>query len=170
MEQKEPLRVFVLCVFAGVIAGTAACNLLFFFGLADAGKWYEGHRGLAEAMAGEETFLQLLFLRLLRTAALLLICSGGKRRPGADILLFAVGCFFAGRLSLYTWNRGLAGSLIGLVTLIPSCIVYLPVLFLLVMRAAARGEVRRLRLFAAVFALTLVACFLEARLASLLSL
>lgn len=160
--RRNPANLFLVCFFAGIIAGTVAANI-FYPSLADEAAWYLGlleHSQTAGREAQLRIFYQIMRQRLTEVLIAWLFGMTVYGLPCFCLLTGGFGLSVGVVLSVMTGQKGLNGLFLFAASVMPQALFYVPVWCLLILWGVRQGE--RLR----IFALLLIFLFLVAGVAS----
>lgn len=152
-----------LCFAAGILLGTFLGNQMFGSGLVSYSILYEClERGWHCAVDGAAMIPEkIVLVRLLETAALLVLARSRMRHPLIFLFSLWIGICASALLTVLTWSRGVSGFLYFLACVFPHMIFYLAAWGILLLRYRSPYEVRRGRFWSAVILLIAFGLVLE---------
>lgn len=147
MKQFKQRYALSVCFGAGILISTIAVNRLFASGLVNYDILYQRVRQGWNAADDHQQWraFRILLVRCLETAAIWLTVKRGARRTAVFLLLFLAGAGAGFSVVLMTWNCGMMGLPVCLLSWLPHYLCYVPAWGTVILPVFYGFEIRRSR-------------------------
>ena len=175
VRRKNQGMYLLLWIGIGITAATIGANRVFASGLVDYRLLYQYlQQGWQDTANGDwKSVCRILLIRVAQTAVIEFLCRSRIHRLTVPLLLVWAGCGAGLSLVLMTWQQGVLGLFVFLVSIFPHQIFYGAAWGILLIKCLSGYEAGRRRFWGAVTALLLFGILMEvhvnARLLSLFS-
>lgn len=163
MRQEKQQSLVIFWISAGMLGAALAANRLFSAGILDCQMLYSfvrrGWSDLAEKRLS--AMMWVAGLRAAQTVLVVLVCRSRFCGAGVRLLLAGYGAAAGVSLVLMTWNRGLFGPVVFLVSAFPHGLCHMAAWGILIFGCLSGFELRRGRIWAAVLVLEILGVLSE---------